>query len=160
MSWLIGICGGNFDAPEQYDDPNTISTNIMLELKKQGLGAEVRSLKEQMPSAAQSVLVAASICLRTRTRRDRGLRPLCPAPIRCHLPRSVLKVSQARIRTGSGEDVCQILNSLAQNALKAKNWKWNKPIYPHENFNDEVTPDEDVEVTTEKVRLLLRPPAL
>ena len=36
VAWLLGMCGRSFAAPAQYDDPNTVCTNILLELKELG----------------------------------------------------------------------------------------------------------------------------
>ena len=40
VSWLLSIVGHRFAAPDQYDDPNQVTTNIMLELRKQGIPTE------------------------------------------------------------------------------------------------------------------------
>eukprot|EP00051_Salpingoeca_urceolata_P027961 m.484219 g.484219 ORF g.484219 m.484219 type:complete len:420 (-) comp23254_c0_seq1:33-1292(-) len=37
FSWLLSLRGHVFPAPDQYDDPNAVATNIMLELRKHGL---------------------------------------------------------------------------------------------------------------------------
>eukprot|EP00296_Roombia_truncata_P000055 JP435713.1.p1 GENE.JP435713.1~~JP435713.1.p1 ORF type:complete len:425 (+),score=92.54 JP435713.1:80-1276(+) len=34
VSWLMGLCGHNFPAPQQYDDPNATAANILMELKQ------------------------------------------------------------------------------------------------------------------------------
>eukprot|EP00755_Sulcionema_specki_P021320 Sspe_Gene.13205::Locus_4525_Transcript_1_1_Confidence_1.000_Length_1075::g.13205::m.13205/K04638/IFT57, HIPPI, ESRRBL1; intraflagellar transport protein 57 len=33
VSWLVGLCGGRFDPPDQFDDPNVTATNIIQALK-------------------------------------------------------------------------------------------------------------------------------
>ena len=96
MSWLISLDNGQFPAPDQYDDPNEIASNILDKLRE----------LEIQPNVKQS---------------------------------SILK--------GSGLDVCEILNKLAQNALKAQRWQWEKPILPREEFQAETMPDEAIEVT-------------
>jgi len=57
--------------------------------------------------------------------------------------------TQSSLLKGSGEDVCQILNTLAQNALKAQRWQWEKPILPREEFEAETMLDEAIEVTAD-----------
>eukprot|EP00047_Mylnosiga_fluctuans_P004796 m.236650 g.236650 ORF g.236650 m.236650 type:complete len:418 (+) comp13005_c0_seq1:41-1294(+) len=100
LSWLLSITGQRFTPPDQYDDPNTVTTNIMLELRKQGLPTEF---------------------------------------------------SQTKLKQGSGEEVCQVLNNVAQLALKARKWKWSKPEHGREEFVDEAPHHEDVEVVAERV---------
>eukprot|EP00037_Helgoeca_nana_P020100 m.198461 g.198461 ORF g.198461 m.198461 type:complete len:443 (-) comp25136_c1_seq1:3075-4403(-) len=41
ISWLAGIGGQVVEAPDQYDDPNTISANIIHTVKKLGLASDV-----------------------------------------------------------------------------------------------------------------------
>lgn len=81
MAWLLSLDGKRFDPPDQYDDPNTICSNLLTKLKELGL---------------------------------------------------VQSMSQTALRVGWGEEICTILNNLAQNALKAINFKWLKPKYPKE----------------------------
>lgn len=59
--------------------------------------------------------------------------------------------SQTKLKQGFGEEICQILNNLAQNALKALKWKWLKPEHGREEFIDETPHDEDVEVVADRV---------
>ena len=77
MSWLLGLMGHKFPAPQQYDDPNEITANIMVQLRQLGLPADF---------------------------------------------------PQSRVRQGYGDEVCMILNTLAQQALKAAKWKWRKYV--------------------------------
>jgi len=81
MSWLLSLAGKSFDAPDQYDDPNTICSNIVTKLKELKL---------------------------------------------------VESMSQSALRSGCGEEIVGILSQLAQNALRAAQWRWEKPSYPHE----------------------------
>lgn len=96
MSWLLSLAGKKFDPPDEFDDPNTICSNILTKLKELGL---------------------------------------------------VSSLSQVALRSGSGEEICNILNNLAQSALKASNWKWSKPKYPKEV--DDVQEEEDANVELE-----------
>lgn len=43
--------------------------------------------------------------------------------------------------------MCQILNTLAQNALKHLRWQWKKPVIPREELEPENTMDEAMELT-------------
>lgn len=40
--------------------------------------------------------------------------------------------SQTKIKQGWGEEVCATLNNIAQMALKARRWKWDKPQFARE----------------------------
>lgn len=57
--------------------------------------------------------------------------------------------SPSRLRLGSGEEVCLILNSLATNALKAQRFKYEKPIFPVEDTRVDApqTPGGGTDVT-------------
>ena len=37
VAWLLGLCGKSFNPPAQHDDPNTVCTNIVVEMKALGL---------------------------------------------------------------------------------------------------------------------------
>lgn len=100
MSWLLSLANQKFAAPDQYEDPNTIATNVMLELKKQGIPTDF---------------------------------------------------SASKLKQGYGEEVCSVLNSCAQTALKATRWAWQKPAFAGDDYQEDTTVDEDLEVTTEKV---------
>lgn len=100
MAWLIGLNGGKFIAPDQFEDPNTIVTDVTLELKKQGIPIDFPT---------------------------------------------------AKLKQGYGEEICQVLNALAQNALKAKKFKWARPAFGNEDYQEEQTVDDDIEVNTERV---------
>ena len=41
VAWLLGLCGKTFNPPAQHDDPNTVCTNIVVELKGLGLSSVV-----------------------------------------------------------------------------------------------------------------------
>ncbi|EDV19563.1 uncharacterized protein TRIADDRAFT_61928 [Trichoplax adhaerens] len=57
----------------------------------------------------------------------------------------------SKLKTGAGQQVCYVLDSLADVALKSIKFKWDKPIYPEEeNEDDENFFDENLEVTTSK----------
>jgi hypothetical protein len=47
--------------------------------------------------------------------------------------------------------VCQVLNNLAQNALKARKWRWQRPEHPSEEFTDDTPHVEDIEVVADRV---------
>jgi intraflagellar transport protein 57 len=48
-----------------------------------------------------------------------------------------------KIKAGSGEHVIYTLNKLADEALKAKNFNWNEPEYPAEQFDEEEEENAD-----------------
>lgn len=97
MSWLVNLAGHNFPAPEPYDDPNEITSNILHELRRQGMATDF---------------------------------------------------PQTRLRQGHGEEVCLILNTLAQQALKAVEWKWQRPVHKAETAQDEEDEEMAAMVTT------------
>ena len=41
VAWLLGLCGKSFNPPAQHDDPNTVCTNIVVEMKALGLSSVV-----------------------------------------------------------------------------------------------------------------------
>lgn len=45
MKWLIGLAGGKSAGWNEYDDPNTVSNNIVLDIKKIGVGASIAANK-------------------------------------------------------------------------------------------------------------------
>lgn len=54
--------------------------------------------------------------------------------------------SQSNVRSGSGPEVCQILNDIARTALQASKWQWEKPRYPHEAPDEDEIPDAQDDV--------------
>ena len=34
VAWLVGLCGGKIDTPDQFEDPNVVSTNIIQAVKE------------------------------------------------------------------------------------------------------------------------------
>ncbi|EGD80507.1 hypothetical protein PTSG_01098 [Salpingoeca rosetta] len=97
VSWLLSFLKQRYKAPDQYDDPNSIVTSVMMELRKAGVSVDV---------------------------------------------------SQSKLKTGAGEEICQILNQLGQMALKSLKWTWGKPIHKHEDFQEQEDEEEAVEITT------------
>eukprot|EP00035_Acanthoeca_spectabilis_P023165 m.448062 g.448062 ORF g.448062 m.448062 type:complete len:438 (+) comp19606_c0_seq1:39-1352(+) len=89
ISWLAGISGQVIEAPDQYDDPNTIAANIIHTIKKLGLATDI---------------------------------------------------SATVVRSGCGPEVCEVLDKLADNALRARQWRFRQPKYPVERV--ETTPEE------------------
>lgn len=41
VAWLVGLCGRTLNPPAQHDDPNTVCTNIVVEMKGLGLSNAV-----------------------------------------------------------------------------------------------------------------------
>eukprot|EP00049_Salpingoeca_infusionum_P000974 m.43979 g.43979 ORF g.43979 m.43979 type:complete len:401 (-) comp10811_c1_seq1:1432-2634(-) len=95
MAWLLKLCGQKFAAPDQFDDPNTITTSIMAELRKLGIPADF---------------------------------------------------SQTKLKAGAGPEVCQVLNTIAQMALKAKKFSWERPIHLHEDIQEHEEDDGGMEM--------------
>eukprot|EP00344_Euplotes_crassus_P001609 CAMPEP_0196994552 /NCGR_PEP_ID=MMETSP1380-20130617/837_1 /TAXON_ID=5936 /ORGANISM="Euplotes crassus, Strain CT5" /LENGTH=335 /DNA_ID=CAMNT_0042409961 /DNA_START=162 /DNA_END=1170 /DNA_ORIENTATION=+ len=79
----------------QYDDPNTVTNNIVLDLKKLDI---------------------------------------------------LIDFPPSKLKTGSGEAVCQALNGLVQVALKAQKFKFRQPVIPdddEEQVNEDEANDND-----------------
>uniref|UniRef100_A0A3B3RYK1 Intraflagellar transport protein 57 homolog n=1 Tax=Paramormyrops kingsleyae TaxID=1676925 RepID=A0A3B3RYK1_9TELE len=57
----------------------------------------------------------------------------------------------SRLKAGSGEHVCYVLDRLAEEALKKKGFAWKKPKYPTEELEEESLVEDDAELTLSKV---------
>lgn len=86
VSWLLTLCGQSQGGWNQYDDPNTVTNNIVLDLKKLDV------LIDYPPS---------------------------------------------KLKSGSGEAVCQALHGLVQVALKAQKFKFRTPVIPDDEDGDD-----------------------
>merc|ERR1719361_2852942 len=52
----------------------------------------------------------------------------------------------AKLKTGSGDSVCQLLNTLFKEVLKQTKFEWGAPSYPDEGMADEAEVDSDAEI--------------
>jgi intraflagellar transport protein 57 len=86
VSWLLTLWGQSSGGWNQYDDPNTVTNNIVLDLKKLDI------LIDYPPS---------------------------------------------KLKSGSGEAVCQALHGLVQVALKAQKFKFRTPVIPEDDEGDD-----------------------
>ncbi|KAL9965679.1 hypothetical protein ACROYT_G029517 [Oculina patagonica] len=57
----------------------------------------------------------------------------------------------AKLKTGSGEQVCYVIDKLADEALKAKKFVWKKAQHEQEDFEEETMEDDEAELTLNKV---------
>ncbi|XP_067135233.1 intraflagellar transport protein 57 homolog [Centruroides vittatus] len=57
----------------------------------------------------------------------------------------------SRLKSGFGSEVIYVLNCLADQALKAIHFGWNKAIHPVEDVEEENLIDDNAEVTLEKI---------
>ncbi|XP_008291380.1 intraflagellar transport protein 57 homolog [Stegastes partitus] len=57
----------------------------------------------------------------------------------------------SKLKTGSGEFVCFVLDRLAEEALKRRGFAFRKPNYPAENTEEESVIEDDAELTLSKV---------
>ncbi|KAJ8337304.1 hypothetical protein SKAU_G00385240 [Synaphobranchus kaupii] len=57
----------------------------------------------------------------------------------------------SKLKAGSGEHVCYVLDRLAEEALKKKCFTWKKPCYPTEELEEESVLEDDAELTLSKV---------
>lgn len=92
VSWLLTLCGQSSGGWNQYDDPNTVTNNIVLDLKKLDI------LIDYPPS---------------------------------------------KLKSGSGEAVCQALHGLVQTALKAQKFKFRQPVIPEDDEDEGATGGND-----------------
>lgn len=92
VSWLLTLCGQSQGGWNQYDDPNTVTNNIVLDLKKLDI------LIDYPPS---------------------------------------------KLKSGSGEAVCQALFGLVQVALKAQRFKFKTPVIPEDDEDEGGADDND-----------------
>ncbi|XP_014891619.1 intraflagellar transport protein 57 homolog [Poecilia latipinna] len=57
----------------------------------------------------------------------------------------------SKLKSGSGEFVCFVLDHLAEEALKNRGFTFRRPNYPSENTEEESVMDDDAELTLSKV---------
>uniref|UniRef100_A0A3Q1CCP0 Intraflagellar transport protein 57 homolog n=1 Tax=Amphiprion ocellaris TaxID=80972 RepID=A0A3Q1CCP0_AMPOC len=57
----------------------------------------------------------------------------------------------SKLKTGSGEYVCFVLDRLAEEALKRRGFTFRRPNYPSENTEEESVIEDDAELTLSKV---------
>uniref|UniRef100_A0A8C5H3U5 Intraflagellar transport protein 57 homolog n=1 Tax=Gouania willdenowi TaxID=441366 RepID=A0A8C5H3U5_GOUWI len=57
----------------------------------------------------------------------------------------------SKLKSGSGEHVCFVLDRLAEEALKKRRFTFKKPVYPAENTEEESVMEDDAELTLSKV---------
>uniref|UniRef100_A0AAR2J261 Intraflagellar transport protein 57 homolog n=1 Tax=Pygocentrus nattereri TaxID=42514 RepID=A0AAR2J261_PYGNA len=57
----------------------------------------------------------------------------------------------SKLKSGSGEHVCYVLDRLAEEALKSRDFIWKKPLYPSEELEEESVMEDDAELTLSKV---------
>ncbi|XP_072525163.1 intraflagellar transport protein 57 homolog [Salminus brasiliensis] len=63
----------------------------------------------------------------------------------------VVDFPPSKLKSGSGEHVCYVLDRLAEEALKSRNFIWKKPLYPSEELEEECVIEDDAELTLSKV---------
>ncbi|KAJ8272941.1 hypothetical protein GJAV_G00095280 [Gymnothorax javanicus] len=57
----------------------------------------------------------------------------------------------SKLKSGSGEHVCYVLDRLAEEVLKRKRFTWKKPCYPTEELEEDNVMEDDAELTLSKV---------
>ncbi|XP_043110426.1 intraflagellar transport protein 57 homolog [Puntigrus tetrazona] len=57
----------------------------------------------------------------------------------------------SKLKSGSGEHVCYVLDQLVEKALKSKGFSWNRPMYPSVEVEDDCVQEDDAELTLSKV---------
>ncbi|XP_075706482.1 intraflagellar transport protein 57 homolog [Rhinoderma darwinii] len=57
----------------------------------------------------------------------------------------------SKLKAGYGEQVCYVLDFLAEEALKQIGFTWKRPTYPSEELEEEVVVEDDAELTLNKV---------
>lgn len=92
VQWLLEKCGSKASGWNQYDDPRTVTNNILLDLKKLGIS---------------------------------------------------LNFPTTKLKSGSGEAVCQALLELSAAALQNSRFKFQKPIIPDDDAEEDGAGEED-----------------
>lgn len=94
--WCLKLRDARWEADwEEYEDPNTLITNILVTLKDAGI--QVNAVP-------------------------------------------------AKLKTGCGDSVCQVLNSLLKEVLRSTRFEFGAPTYPDEGMADEAEVDSDAEI--------------
>ncbi|KFP79246.1 Intraflagellar transport protein 57, partial [Acanthisitta chloris] len=57
----------------------------------------------------------------------------------------------SKLKAGYGEQVCYVLDCLAEEALKHTGFRWKRPIYPTEELEEEEITEDDAELTLNKL---------
>ncbi|KAM6954684.1 intraflagellar transport protein 57 homolog [Aplochiton taeniatus] len=63
----------------------------------------------------------------------------------------VVDFPPSKLKAGSGEHVCYVLDRLAEEALKKRGFVWKRPSYPSEEMEEEAVMEDDAELTLSKV---------
>ncbi|XP_062262877.1 intraflagellar transport protein 57 homolog [Platichthys flesus] len=64
----------------------------------------------------------------------------------------------SKLKSGSGEFVCFVLDRLAEEALRRKGFSFKKPTYPTETTEEESVMEDDAELTLSKVEEMIEEP--
>ncbi|XP_034463037.1 intraflagellar transport protein 57 homolog [Hippoglossus hippoglossus] len=64
----------------------------------------------------------------------------------------------SKLKSGSGEFVCFVLDRLAEEALRRKGFSFKKPTYPTEATEEESVMEDDAELTLSKVEEMIEEP--
>ncbi|KAM9320611.1 intraflagellar transport protein 57 homolog [Gastrophryne carolinensis] len=56
----------------------------------------------------------------------------------------------SKLKAGYGEQVCYVLDFLAEEVLKHMGFTWKRPVYPSEELDEEVVVEDDAELTINK----------
>lgn len=96
LVWLLKTRDPRWEATwDEYDDPNTLMTNLMVVLKDANI--QVNAVP-------------------------------------------------AKLKTGCGDSVCQVLHSTLKEVLRQTRFEWGAPEYPDEDMADEAHVDSDAEI--------------
>uniref|UniRef100_A0A4W3JT44 Intraflagellar transport protein 57 homolog n=1 Tax=Callorhinchus milii TaxID=7868 RepID=A0A4W3JT44_CALMI len=57
----------------------------------------------------------------------------------------------SKLKQGYGEQVCYVLDRLAEEALKRTGFSWKRPVYPAEEMEEEAIMEDDSELTLNKL---------
>ncbi|XP_075954545.1 intraflagellar transport protein 57 homolog isoform X1 [Anarhichas minor] len=64
----------------------------------------------------------------------------------------------SKLKSGSGEHVCLVLDRLAEEALRRKGFSFRRPHYPTETTEEESVMEDDAELTLSKVEEMIEEP--
>ena len=79
---------------------------------------------------------------------------MCFGPLGCMQRGVPTDFPPSKIRQGYGDELVQVLNTLAQNALKASKWKWQAPVIRADagdasGATDQEAADGDLDASTD-----------
>lgn len=124
-AWLIRKTGRNFEPPQEFDDPNTVITNILENVRQMGVSIGNYLLWIFAPK------------------------------IKIFFSTLLLDFAPSKLKQGYGEQAIFVLDRLSDEALRSTHFSWGKPIPPTENAAEDDEEVDDSELNLDKVEFQL-----